>query len=65
MKIGPDKDENRDDKKLPSPDDNTLKIVISAEQHDNPKMLTEKHNNEKLVVTLLIVGAGLIPYHFW
>ena len=30
MKIGPDKDENRDDKKLPSPDNDIAKIVIPA-----------------------------------
>ena len=27
-------------------------------------MLTEKHNDEKLTTTLLIVGGGLIAYHF-
>ena len=32
---------------------------------DNRKMLTEKHNDENLVITLLIMGAGLIDYHFW
>ena len=31
---------------------------------DNRKMLVEKHNNEKLVITLSIVGTGLIAYHF-
>ena len=31
---------------------------------DNQKMLVEKHNNEKLVITLSIVGTGLIAYHF-
>ena len=36
-----------------------------ASQHDNPKMFTEKHNDEKLAITFLIVGAGLIAYHFW
>ena len=42
--------------------------MISAARHDprhNLKMFTEKHNDEKLVITLLIVGAGLIAYHFW
>ena len=33
--------------------------------HDNPKMLGEKHNDDKLAITFLIVGAGLIAYHFW
>ena len=29
------------------------------------KMLTEKHNDEKLAITFLIVGVDLIAYHFW
>ena len=32
---------------------------------DSQEMLTEKHNNEKLAITLLIVGVELIDYHFW
>ena len=36
-----------------------------ATQHENLKMLPEKHNDEKLAITFLIVGAGLIGYHFW
>ena len=47
--------------------------VIPATQHDpvgttiphNLKTLTEKHNDEKLAITLLIVGTGLIAYHVW
>ena len=31
----------------------------------NLKMLTTKHNDEKLAIALLIVGTGLIAYHFW
>ena len=65
MKIGSNKDINKDHKQLPAPDDDVLKIVIPAARHDNPKMLTEKHTDEKLVITLLIVGAGIIVYHFW
>ena len=34
-------------------------------QDDNSRMLAKKHNNEKLAITLLIVGTGLIAYHFW
>ena len=34
-------------------------------QHGNPKMLAEKHIDDKLAITFLIVGAGLIAYHFW
>ena len=67
MKIGSNRDVNRDYKKL-TPPDMPKKIVIPAAQHDPPhnlKMLTEKHNDEKLAITLLIVGTGLIAYHFW
>ena len=66
MKIGGNRDINRDLKKL-TPRDVPKKLVIPAVQHDPPhnlKMLTEKHNDEKLVITILIVGAGLIAYHF-
>ena len=61
MKIGSNGDINKDHKKL-HPD--VPKIVIPAARHDL-KVLTEKHNDEKLAITLLIVGAGLIAYHFW
>ena len=30
----------------------------------NPKMLAEKHNDEELAITILIVGTALIAYHF-
>ena len=69
MKIGSSRATNKDRKKLPiTPQDDTPKIVIPAVQHDpshNLKMLTEKHNDEKLAITFLIVGTGLIAYHFW
>ena len=39
-------------------------VVIPAVQHDL-KMVTEKQNDEKLAITLLIAGSGLIAYHFW
>ena len=61
MKIGSNRDINKDHKKLPL---DVSKIVIPAARHDL-KMLTEKHNDEKLAITFLIVGAGLIAYHFW
>ena len=57
MKIDSNRDINKVHKKLPPPEPKT---VIPAVRHDNPKMLTEKHNNEKLVITLFIEGAGLI-----
>ena len=55
MKIGSNKDINKDHKKLP-PDE--PKAVMPTVQHDL-KMLTEKHNDEKLAITLLTVGSGL------
>ena len=71
MKIGSDRDISMDHKKLTPPD--VPNTVIPATQHDpvettiphNLKMLTEKYNDEKLAITLLIVGTGLIAYHFW
>ena len=61
MKIGSNRDIKKDHRKLPL---DVSKIVIPAARHDL-KMLTEKHNDEKLAITLLIVGAGLIAYQFW
>ena len=61
VKIGSNRDINKNHKKLPL---DAPKIVIPTARHDL-KMLTEKHNDEKLVITLLIVGGGLIAYHFW
>ena len=61
MKIGSNRDINKDHKNLP-PD--VPKIVIPTIQH-NLKILTEKHNDEKLTITFLIVGPGLIAYSFW
>ena len=58
MKIGSNRDINKDHKKLPP------EIVIPTVRQDL-KMLTEKHYDEKLAITFLIVGAGLIAYHFW
>ena len=58
MKIGLNRDINKDHKKLP-PD--VPKTVISTVRHDL-KMIIEKHNDEKLAITLLIVGVGLIAY---
>ena len=74
MKIGSNRGINKDRKKMPitPPNVTPKKIVIPAIQH-NPvgatrpqslKMLTEMHNNEKLAIKLLILGTGLIAYHF-
>ena len=54
MKIGSNRNINKDHKKCP-PD--VPKVVISAVRHDL-KMLTKKHNDEKLAITLLIVAVG-------
>ena len=69
MKIGSNRDVNRDRKKLPD----MPKAVISADRHEpieitiphNLKILTKRRYDEKLAITLLIVGTGLIAYHFW
>ena len=71
MKIGSNRDINRDRKKLTPTD--VPKTVISADRHEpaeiliphNLNMLTKKYNDEKLAITLLIVETGLIAYHFW
>ena len=69
MEIGPNKEVNKD--KLPEPvkakDNTPMKKKTVKEDHlmDKSIMLTEQHNDEKLAITLLIVGAGLIAYHFW
>ena len=64
MKIGSNRDINKNHKKLFVTPPDVPKIVILAVRHDL-KMHTEKHNDEKLAITLLIVGGGLIAYHFW
>ena len=71
MKIGSNRDLNRDHKKMTLLD--VPNTVISVAWHDpvgtiiphNLKMLTDRNNNEKIAITLLIVGTGLIVYHFW
>ena len=71
MKIGSNRDINRDHKKLTIP--YMPNTVIPAARPDpvettiphNLKMLTEKHNDGKLAINILIVGAGLLAYHFW
>ena len=69
MKIGSNRDINKDHRKLTDVPNTVIPVV----QHDpvettvphSLKMLIEKYNDEKLVITLLIVGAGLIACHFW
>ena len=62
MKIGSNRDINKEHEKLPL--DVSKETVITMTRYDL-KMLTEKHNNEKLALTLLTVRAGLIAYQFW
>ena len=68
MKIRSNRDISKYHKEKPiTPPDVPKKILITAVQHYAPhnlRMLIEKHNDEKLAITLLIVGAGLIAYHF-
>ena len=69
MKIGSNRNINRDHKKLLD----VPKTMTSADRHEpaetivphNLKILTERHHYEKLAITLLIVGTGLVAYHFW
>ena len=63
LKIGSNRDINKDHKKLAVTPSDVPKIVIPAVRHDL-KVLTEKHRDEKLTITLLIVGGGFIAYHF-
>ena len=64
IKIGSNRDINKDHKKLSVTPPDVPKTVIPVVRHDL-KMLTEKHNDERLAITLLIVGGVLIAYHFW
>ena len=69
MKIGSNRNINRDHKKLLD----VPKTMTSADRHEpaettvphNLKILTERHHYEKLAITLLVVGTGLVAYHFW
>ena len=59
MKIDSNRDINKDHKELPLDESKT---VIPTVRH-HLKMLVKKHNDEKLAITFLIVGGGLIAYH--
>ena len=77
MKIGPNIEINKDkllepikagDGKHDASMKNTNKQPVKERpiaQVDNSRMLTEKHDDEKLAITLQIIGTGLIAYHFW
>ena len=62
LKFGANRNINK--KKLPMTPPDAPKVVIPTAQHDNLKMLTEKHKDEKLAITLSIVRAGLIAFLF-
>ena len=68
MKIGLNKEVNKWTYDKTAGDDALMKDKQSVKEDrlvDKSKMLTEKHDDEKLVITLLIVGTGLIAYRFW
>ena len=58
---------------MKSPDDKSIKGCPAAQHEhtktilpiDNPKILAEKYNYEKLVFRLCIVGTGIIASYFW
>lgn len=55
-----------------SPDDKSIKDHPTAQDEnamtilslENQKILTENHNDGKVFITILIMGNGLIAYHF-
>ena len=68
MKIGLNKEVNKLTYDKTAGDDAVMKDKQSVKEDrlvDKSKMLTEKHDDEKLVIALLILGTGLIAYHFW
>ena len=68
MKTGSNKDINRNHKKafpVPKPDVARHDPVERRRPYNlNLRMLPEKHNDEKLAITILIVWVGLIAYNF-
>ena len=68
MKIGSNKDLNRYHKRFPVVKPNVARhdpVGRRRSYNLHLRMLTEKHNNEKLTITAMIVGVGLIVHHFW
>ena len=47
--------------RLAAQHENTVTILTV----DNRKIVGEQYNDEKLAITLLIVGTWIIAYHFW
>ena len=68
MKTGSNKDINRNHKKafpVAKPDVARHDPVEGRRPYNlNLRMLPEKHNDEKLAITILIVWVGLIAYNF-
>ena len=66
MKTGPNIEINKEagDVKHDTSDKQPVK-EHPVDQDDNSRMLAKKHDDEKLAITLLIIGTGLIVYHFW
>ena len=80
MKIGSKKDIKKDHKELsitprePSRAEDAahkinkpIKDHLGAQQEqiNNQRMLSEKHNEEEVAITIYIVGTGLVTYQFW
>ena len=68
MKIGSNKDISKDHKKFPMVKPNVAPHDRVGERRPynlNLRMLTENHNDVKLAITAMIVGVGLIAFHFW
>ena len=68
MNIGSNKDINRDHKKFPVFKPNGARHdPVGGRRPCNLilRMLTEKHNDEKLAITVMIVRVEMIAYHFW
>ena len=45
--------------------DKSIKDAETILPIGDQKMFTEKHNDEKLAIALLLVGTELLAYHFW
>ena len=67
MKIGSNRDINKDHKNLPAVPKRVILVndPLGVTKPLNLKMLTEKHNDESLAITLWVVWGGFIAYHFW
>ena len=68
MNIGSNKDINRDHEKFPVFKPNGARHdPVGGRRPCNLilRMLTEKHNDEKLAITVMIVRVEMIAYHFW